>query len=222
MSVQSLPDGILVSLHTSVTGGVQYQRRDLDAAAHVNGAAAVSRWETTKLVEDPDELARAQAARSAATHAVRRVCVATSFGLLCRADRAAELEQAIADARTLVDAHNREARHSRVELRVLCGRVSGSDPETIRAIAAELSGVLTELAQASDALDVARMREAASGALRLTALLPSDLARQVEQTVADARATARALKRGEAGVTTAPIVSAIRRIRIAQPEQSGQ
>lgn len=214
MTISRVPDGILVSLHTTVSGGVHYQRRDLDAGDAANGsaAAAVSRWETTKLVDDVDELARATQVRGSATHTIRRVCVATSFGLVAPASRADELEQAIAEARRLVDEHNASARHSRVGLHVLCGRVSGTDPEAVRAIASELGRVLADLTSASEALDVARMREAASGALRLTALLPSDLAAEVERVVETARKAAREIKRD--GSTTIPILPAVRRIRI--------
>lgn len=209
--MQRVPDGILVSLKTSVSGGVTYTRRDLEEV--VQGRNVVSRWETTKLVRDQDELRRATEARNRASYTVRRVCTHTSFGLVCPASRAADLDAAIVEARRIAEEHNASARFSRVEIHVLCGRVDGSSPEAIRAIASELGEILSGLTSATERLDVPAMREAASRALQIVGLLPDDLAAEIRRMVDAARTAARAVKRGDAA-DTEPVLSAVRRIRL--------
>jgi hypothetical protein len=208
-----VPDGILVSLHTRLHGGVTYQRRDLGGDQIVDGQRVVSRWETTKIVTDAAELAAASSVRSAAGYLIRRVCVPTRFGLVCPLRHEAELRQAIDEARRLVDEHNRQARHARVELGVLCGRVDGSAAETVRAIAQELGSVLGDLQGAADRGDVAQIREAATRARGLVAILPADLAAQVEQIVETARAQAREIRRdGETSRDVVPLIQAAQRV----------
>jgi hypothetical protein len=62
------PPGLLLGLKTSVKGGVKYKRLDLPAED------GQERWETTKTVDDKEELERAQKLRSKVGNSIRAVC----------------------------------------------------------------------------------------------------------------------------------------------------
>ena len=209
-----LKPGLLVSLKTSLEGGVTYERRDLAVEADPNldadpvvvvdteatvpadqPKADVARWETTRVIEDAEEHKRAVTARNAAGRAIRSVCTATSFGLLCNQDREAVLDKAVAEARALVDAHNATAKHTRVSVYVLKGRIASTDEEAARAIASEVRGLLSEMEAGIRRLDVEAVREAASRAKKVGAVLDETQAKLISEAVVAARDAARQIVR---------------------------
>jgi hypothetical protein len=198
--------GILVALRTSVTGGITYNRVDLDADADkpAEEGASVARWETTKIVTDPKELERATKVRSEAVAQISKVCVRTSFGLLAPAGAEGSLDEAHAKARELVAAHNAAATHTKVEIHLLKGRIASTDEEAARAIASEVTSLLRDMERSVQRLDPESIRAAATKAAAMGAVLGEDKAAAVGKAVEAARTAARVIvkrvqKSGEDG-----------------------
>jgi hypothetical protein len=186
-----LRPGILVSLKTTLRGGVSYSRVDLDAEKPEG--RAVERWETTKIVDDPAEHKRATKARSAAGAKVRSVCAPTAFGLLCPEGDEAKLNAAIEEARAIVSAHNADARSTHVDVFVLKGRIASTDDEAARAIASDVRDLLDTMQAGIKAGDVAKIREAANKATQLGRILDPAQEEKMSQAIQTARSAARAI-----------------------------
>lgn len=184
-----------MSLKTAIRGGIDYQRAALDAPAPDAPEAEVTRWETTRTIADREEHARAVETRTHAVGCVRRVCLATSFGLLCPLSREDLLDAAIGEAREIADAFNQGARHSRIDVYVLRGRIAENDEESTRAIASEVRGLLDEMESGVRSLDVPSVRDAARRARELAQALDARSAERVGSAIDAARVAARAIVR---------------------------
>jgi len=97
MHTTMIRPGLLVSLKTTLRGGVTYQKRTIDPE-HAVGAALVETWETTREVADAEDHARAIVARGKCGSLVTGVCCSSSFGLLCPVEREDKLAAAIEEA----------------------------------------------------------------------------------------------------------------------------
>lgn len=190
METQVMVPGILVALKSRVSGGVEYRRKDLEGATR-RAKEKIARWETTRLIEDVDAYERALKARGDAQTMIRRLCVATSFGLLCPQDREGELDAAIAGARAIAAEFN--ASQSRIMLHVtaLKGRIADNDADAIRAIVDEATDLIEQMGKGMDASDVKAIRDAAMRAKRLTEMMGSEMSDQVITAVELARDVAR-------------------------------
>lgn len=184
-----LKPGLLVSLKTTLRGGVKYEKVDLNHER--NGVTEVEEWQTRREVADVTEWQRGTECRSKASNAIRRACVATDFGLLCPRDREAELDAGIEAARVLVDEFNASARYSRLGVFVVRGRIADSDAEAARAIADEVRGLLDQMQSGIAKLDVAAIRDAANRARSLGAVLTDGQRAGVERAIDAARSAAR-------------------------------
>jgi len=212
--------GLLIALKSTVSGGVSYQRVDLE---HQDTAEkAVAKWETTRVIEDPVEHDKAVKARGKALAEIRKLCSATSFGLLCPLESEGELDAAVVRARQIVDEHNEAATFTRVQVYVLKGRIAESDEEAARAIGQEISGLVAEMSAGIDKLDPAAIRDAANKARSMAAMLGDDQQAAVEGAIEQARKAARQIvkrvqKEGEAAAIVLADVQrgAIEKARIA-------
>jgi hypothetical protein len=219
MRTSILKPGLLVALKSTVTGGVAYRRVDLDAPAEgspVEGEAKreVSRWETTRIVDDPEEHERAVKVRGKALSEIRSVCVISSaFGCLCPMDREAELDDAVRRARALVEDFNATARCTRVTVNTIKGRIASTDEEAIRSITGEMSYILANMNRAIDKMDPVAIRGAATEAARMSAMLDESQVQRVSDAVIEARKAARLItKRVEkAGESAASVMLDIQR-----------
>lgn len=217
MTTAVIRPGLLVSLKSTVSGGVTYERRDLDAPTAEVGRD-VAKWETTRLIEDPAEHERATKARSNAVTEIRKLCSATSFGLLCPETAEAELDAAVARAKLIASEHNATAVHTKVEVFVLKGRIAASDAEAARAIGQEVAALIEGMNGAIDRLDPKAIKDAADKAKKMSSMLSPELASKVGDAVTTARAAARTIvRRVEKGGEEAAIVLAdIQRGNIAR------
>ena len=230
-SVVTIKPGILVSLKSSVSGGVTYTRTTLEAPKLPDTIAAVSetverrdveRWETTKVVEDKNEHKRAEDARTKACKLIRDLCIKSAFGLICPLDRESELNVAIDGSRAAVTAHNETANYTRVSLYVLRGHIASTDEEAAKAIGDEVRALVAQMDKAIVKLDVEAIRETATKARSLSAMLSDEQAAIVGEAVKAARAAAKMIaKRIEKDGEIAAIVladikrGAIEKARIA-------
>lgn len=224
METAVIRPGILVALHTSVSGGVTYTRTDLDSGkteaelqAEAESAGtpvrSVARWETTRTIDNPAEHAAACKARNAAQSLIRGVCARTSFGLLCPAGDEPRLDAAVAKARTLVDEYNEGAAGTRVTVYVLKGRIAGTDEEAARAIVSEVQGLIDDMGRGIDALDPEAIREAARKAQDLGGMLGPEKAEAITGAVEAARKAARQIvaKYEKGGEQAAVVLADIQR-----------
>jgi len=201
--------GLLVSLKSTVVGGVSYQRVDLNAPAPGSGEEEITRWETKRVIENKAEHASAVKCRSAALAMIRKVCSATSFGLLCPVDQEGALDAAVEAARRLVDEHNAQATHTRVGIYALKGRVASDDAEAARAITQEAAALVQRMDAGIRAFDPKTIREAADRARELSNMLSEDKKEKIEGAIAQARAAARTIvKRVEKDAEERAIVMA--------------
>lgn len=196
MATSIIRPGFMVSLKTSVSGGVAYTRTDLDATGvDTTGSAQVARWETTKIVADPVEHDRAVVVRNKARALITKACVSTAFGLLCPEAAEGDLLRAVAEARALVREHNDGASRTTVGLYVLTGKVASTDEESARAIGEEVRTLIAGMSSAIDRLDPDALREAASKASKVAAMLAPAESEKVGAAVQAARKAARDITR---------------------------
>lgn len=195
MKTQVLKPGLLVSLKSSVRGGVNYQRMDLESERQNEDGALVARWETRREIPDPDEFNAAGEARGKARSLVAAVCCPSSFGLLCPMDKEAELNVAIEDARKIARAHNAAAKLTTVSVYVLVGRIAQTDQEATRALSSEVRELLDGMRQGVQLGDVEAIREAANKARALGAMLTPEVGEQVTAAIKEARGVAREIVR---------------------------
>ncbi len=203
---------ILVPLHSSVEGGVAYTRKTLDAplgapkladvlATEAGALSAgeaddvrrdVERWETTKIVEDKAEHERAKKVQSLARGEISKLCIKTSFGLICPIAYESELSAAIDRAHAIVTAFNSDpaTRYTRVSLFVVRGHVAATDEEAAKAIGDEIRRLVQQMDAGIGKLDVEAIREAASKARALAATLSDEQSVIVSEAVKAARKAA--------------------------------
>lgn len=205
MKTAIMKPGILVSLKTSLKGSVVYERRDLEDKTE--GETETERWETTKVIEDKTEHEKATKARSKARSMIAAHCCPTSFGLLCPLSKEDELNEAIREARRMVEDFNESAVRARVDVYVLKGRIADSDEEATRAIASDVTSLLEEMQAGIKAVDVKAIRDAANKARAMGAMLDEDKQAQVTRAIDVARKAAREIvKRVEKGGEAADVV----------------
>jgi hypothetical protein len=199
-----LKPGILVSLKTTIKGGVHYERRDLSVSLDDASVAQagpedepsktdVAKWETTRVIDDRDEHERAVKLRSKARALITTVCVTSDFGLLCPQAREAELDQALAEARRIADEHNLTSKATIVRVYVMKGRIASTDEEATRAIASEITDLLEDMQRGIREADPKMIREAANRAREVGQVLDVERQEKVQKAVDVARAAARAI-----------------------------
>jgi hypothetical protein len=182
-----LRPGILVGLKTRLTGGIAYDRKDLPT----DGTTGKARWETERTIDDPEEYDKATKARSAARSMVTKECCSTSFGLLCPQGNEAALDIAVAKARELVRVFNASSKNTTISVRILKGRIAGSDKEAAEAVAVDVGEMIAEMQAGLDALDINAVRKAADAASAMADVLIDDKAEVLKAAVAQARAGAK-------------------------------
>lgn len=199
IEVSRLRPGLLVSLKTSIQGGVSYDKTVIDADHMTETGARVERWETERVVANPQEHEAARKARSRARQTIVSVCAQSAFGLLCPEDRREELERAVAEARAVAEEFNNSAVDSRIRIYVIAGRVSADDTEAVRAISSEVRGLMAAMESGIRDLDAAKIRDAAKRARSVGQMLSPRAQERVKVAVDAARDAARTIsKAGEA------------------------
>lgn len=206
LETSTLRPGFLVSLKTSVHGGVTYIKTDLNADAPAEAGASIARWETTRTIIDPVEYEAAKKARQKAQSFIRKVCKQSAFGLLCPDADADKLEKAVNDARAEVDKFNAGAKIARVSVYVLTGRVTPDDVEAVRAINSEIRELMAEMQNGIEGKNVDAIRDAASRVKGIGEMLSEDARAKVQIAVEVGRAAATAIKKdGTADVDTSAL-----------------
>jgi hypothetical protein len=217
-----LKPGILVNLNTSVTGGVSYDREDLDDWTEEDGTE-VAKWQTTRRMDDAEEHKAAANARTRCYRLIRNVCTKTkNHGLLCPTAKEEQLNEAIAEARKTAEEFNETASHSYVDFTIMKGRISETDEEATRALATEIRGLLNEIDEGIRGLDPKLIRDAWKRARQMGQMIDNGQAKRVTAAAEAAREAAneiakRVVRGGEKGekVVADLKLEAIRKARFA-------
>jgi hypothetical protein len=196
-NIETLRPGFLISLKSSTSGNVAYDKRDLGNKTTADGMA-ITEWETTRTIADPEEFQRASEARSKARNMISSVCINSAFGLLCPEKAKEELEQAIRSAHAIVDEFNRSASITRVSVYAMVGKIASDDVEAVKAINSEVSDLLGRMEEGLRNLDVDTIRKAATKAKQIGQMLSPDAAARIQLAVEAARDSAtKIVKAGE-------------------------
>src|SRR5262245_61966497 len=127
LNTSTLRPGLLVSLKTTITGNVRYRKETIEGEHITTEGEQKASWNTERTISDPAEHDAAVKARTVARTAITRVCSASAFGLLCPESKAADLEQAVREARAVADRFNSTATLTRLSVYVITGRVAADD-----------------------------------------------------------------------------------------------
>ena len=191
LKTSTLRPGLLVSLKTSVVGGVEYKTFDIETDHITEQGERCARWETERTIEDPTEHEAAVKLRSKVRAMITSVCAGSDFGLLCPDKSVGKLEEAILDARKTVEEFNKATNISKVNFFIITGQIVPDDVEAVRAINSEVSELLGNMEKGLENLDVGAIRAAANRARNLGSMLSTDAAERVQTAITTARAAAR-------------------------------
>lgn len=210
MQTSIIRPGLLVSLKTTIRGGVSYQTETLESD-HLQSGARVAEWRTRREIADAAEHDAAVKARGLARTAILRTCCASTFGLLCPVSNESALTEGIAEARRVADAFNAGAKFSRLEVYVIAGRIADSDTEAAAAIGSEVRELIEAMERGVRAADPAAIREAANKAREVSGMLSADTAAAVSKAIAEVRSVARDIVRRveRTGETAASVVAGL-------------
>jgi hypothetical protein len=198
MRVSTLRPGLLVSLSTTIKGNVSYRVTEIEAEHFTGDGTKRARWETDKLILEPAEHEEAVKLRGKARSLVTAVCSASSFGLLCPESSREALNAAVMEAQAIADAFNSRASVTRMAVHVIVGKIGDDDAQAVRAINAEVRGLMEAMDQGLRKLDVAAVRDAANRARELSAMLTPEAAGRAQAAIDAARSAARRIvKAGE-------------------------
>src|SRR5262245_52984938 len=212
----TLRPGFLVSVKTSVTGNVRYRTFELEQDHITVEGERRARWETERVITDPEEHERAVKARSLARSAVQTVCAHSAFGLLCPEANQDKLAAAVAKARDIADAFNATAGVTRVSVNVLVGKIAPDDVEAVKAINSEIRDLVDTMSEGLASLDVQKVRDAANKARSISSMLDANAGERVAKAIEVARRAARDIvKAGEEGAVAIDEV-AIKRLSEAR------
>lgn len=198
---RTIRPGALVSLSTSIDGGVDYQRIDLENHHVDDSGQERSRWETTKIVVDPAEHAKAVEVRGKCRSLITGVCTASARHLMCPSEREPLLRERIAEARELAWKFNQEARTTSVTISVIVSRIASDDQEAAREINREFRELVALAEQGVAQMDKKQVQQAAAKMKDLGQVFNPDSKLQVDDAVAAFRKVAR--KMGKAGEAAA-------------------
>jgi len=204
--------GLLVSLGTGVKGNTRYYKELLEAPHESDGGVLRSKWNTTKVVFDPDEQERAEKVRRKARSLIEGVCAYSAFGLLCPEENAELLMERIRDARQLAKDFNDEASLAHVRVDVIFGRIAQDDVEAVRAIAGELRDLMRDMQTGIAELDVKKVRAAADKATNVAKMVPEASRERLADAIKVARREATRIKKAGATVGMAIDRAVIERI----------
>ncbi len=214
MAIQTstLRPGLLVSLKTSINGNVRYSKEIITEEHKTETGTAEAVWQTQRVIAEPEEYENAKKCRSQAASLVRAVCAQSAFGLLCPESDADKLAKAIAAARDIADGFNEQAILTRVTVYVITGRIAPDDVEAVKAINSEIKDLMETMERGIKNLDVKAVRDAASRAKEVGAMLSADAQARVQIAVEAAREVAKKIvKSGEQAAQEIDL-SAVRKI----------
>lgn len=195
----TLRPGLLVSMQTSIRGNTHYLTNELEADHVDETGARRARWETERVVSDPEEHERAIKHRTKIRGLILSVCSQSAFGLLCPNQKEQALREAIVTARELTDEFNATATLTRMSVNVIYGRIAQDDVDAVRAITGEIRTLIEDMQRGTKDLDAKAIRDAANKAKAVGEMLSPEAKERLQIAIDTARNAARKInKLGEA------------------------
>lgn len=192
----------LISVTTSIKGGVEYHRVELEHTSE--GSRQTERWETKKVIRDVEEHEAASEARKNIRNKLASCCATTPFGLICQEGDYPKMEEAIKEANRIRDEFNAGATSTRLRVSILPVRFTTDDAEAVRSIRRETERLLGDLERATRAGDPEEIRKVTADAVQMSRVIDEDspVAPAVADAVKEARQVARqvrarVIKKGE-------------------------
>ncbi|UGY15217.1 hypothetical protein HAP48_0042950 [Bradyrhizobium septentrionale] len=182
--------GRIVVLRTTITGNVNYTKSVIEAERVEADGAKRAKWETERVVINPDEYEEATTLRDKVRQTIAGLCIKTTFGLLCSEEKVEKLEAAFTEARRLADEFNGRASTTQINVFVIAGRVAADDVEAMRAINSEVRELMQDMETGLQNLDAKAVRDAAKKARLLGSMLSDDASERVKQAIETARKAA--------------------------------
>ena len=202
MSEIVMVPGLLVNLNSSVRGNTSYYKDQLENPHLVAGGEERSKWETTKIVIDPDEQKAAEKVRDKCRSLIRSVCSSSSkFGLLCPNERKDELIERVAEARVLAADFNREAVYTHVDVNIFWGVVAQDDVQAAQAVVDTVTDLMAKMQTGLAELDAKKVRAICDETVQLKQILTPDARSTTDIAIRTARSACnRIVAAGEAVV----------------------
>ncbi|MDE2426309.1 MAG: hypothetical protein KGO96_10435 [Elusimicrobia bacterium] len=198
LSTRTLRPGLLVALSTRITGNIAYERVILEEDHVTEVGTKQARWETKRVIEDPTERERARKVRSQCRGMITKLCIGSTFGLLCQEDKRSELEEAVREAQAMAAEFNSTSTLTRVGVYVIAGYIAPDDVQAVKSINSEVRGLLAEMTTGVRNLDVKQIRSAANQARQIGKMLAPEAAERIKSAVEAAREAAKKIvKAGE-------------------------
>lgn len=205
-----LRPGYLVAFSVRVSDtGLSYKRDDLVStvdAKDVGENAQVTKWETTKILADAAEHAKAVKVQGKISGLVRKSLAVTPFGYFCTEANFQDLVTAIDGAKKIAADHNASSVYTTARVFFRVGKVATTDEQAARDIAEELVSIVDRMNLAITRLDPEAIREAVKDALAFGAMLAPVESEKVGLAVEAARDAAN------------KIAKAVRRVEARQEE----
>ncbi len=189
MSTITLKPGLLVSLKTSIRGGITYEREELERSGGTD-TPEVKKTLTTKVTMDPVETAQAIKVRGKLRSLISGVCVPSNFGLLCPVAKEEALNAAIKESRSMAATANAGFDNTRVSVFVMVGRIAQSDEEAVRAVSSELRDLFDEMKDGIARGNAVDIRTAANKARPIIKMLDNGAAATATAALLEARGVA--------------------------------
>ena len=209
MQTSTIKPGVLISLKTTLKGGVAYKRIDVEPDHDNGNDGRIARWETVREIDNATEYERAIAARSLARGTIVKACCQSSFGLICPTQNENTLSNAINEANRIAAEYNATSAGPRIGIYVLVGRIANDDVEAARAISSEVRDLIEAMQAGINAADPETIRTAANKARLVAGMLSDEVSGKVTAAIAEARRAARDIvKRVEKAGESAAIVVA--------------
>ena len=198
METSTLRPGLLVSIRTSLIGGVQYDKQDIERDHLDDDGNRVAKWQTERRIAAPEEFEAAKRIQNKTRSLIATICAKSAFGLLCPDSKTLALEAAVTEARRIADDFNRKARNTRVYFYCITGRIAPDDAEAIRAITGEMRDLITDMMAGVKNLDAKAIRDAANRARSVGQMLSPQAQERIQEAIETARSKAREIvKAGE-------------------------
>jgi hypothetical protein len=191
MERRIIKPSILVGLKSTISGGIKYNRTDLERSRVDDNGTERAKWETTRLIDNKEEYEEAVKVRGKAVSNIRRLCTPFELGLVCLVDRIEELEEAIVESKQMVREFNDKSTYSRINIFPSTWEARDNGEDAVRQLSAEVAKIIEEMQTGIDNFDVKNIRKAANKARSLAGVLEKEQEDILNEAISQARKAAR-------------------------------
>ena len=191
MERRIIKPSILVGLKSTISGGIKYDRVDLERARIDNNGTEMAKWETTRLIDNKDEYDEAVKVRGKAVSNIRRLCHAFDLGLVCPMEKVEELETAIRESKEIVREFNRDSIYSKINIFPSTWEARDNGEDAVRQLSAEVMELIEEMQTGINSFNVAGIRKAANKARQLAGVWEREPEDMLNDAIKQARKAAR-------------------------------